>query len=461
MFHDYGSIEEERSNNHNAGESFSNLNRDSFVTIPASAALNRRRRTLLRKSKMLQRTESKFGSSSIRGGPVFQNLYNRQKKSNKALLNDLEEVHELEIDVCDEKQQRRTKRSYVYTMLNSNSNQPQATVFKTVMSWIIIVDVIFFIFSTVPEYMDNFGYVFQVEEGIVSWIFLVEYILRLYCVTESRRYGPLGPLRGRLSYIVSYEAIIDALSTFPFFTEQLSGKDLPTLTYLRFFRLMRILRTGPVGMAVDSLNRVLYFNREILYVAGVMAASLIIFTAVAMYYLRPRGVEDDMVWSIPTTLYYSTLMLTGQGGPNGDLPWYTKTVVIFTGLTSIGMFAIPASMLTWGFEAEAERVAARSRKRHLRKLRGLPDDSSSSCSSSQYSSAHDVDDLDTSDEEYMKLIAGGEDGEDSGESDKIITNESSRGALSRSNTESHDELIERIDKLEKKLDLILQIVQRK
>ena len=53
-------------------------------------------------------------------------------------------------------------------------------------------------------------------------------------------------------------------------------------------------------------------------------------------------------------------MLTGQGGPDGDLPWYTKAVVILTGLFSIGMFAIPASMLTWGFEAEAERCAKRT-----------------------------------------------------------------------------------------------------
>ena len=56
-------------------------------------------------------------------------------------------------------------------------------------------------------------------------------------------------------------------------------------------------------------------------------------------------------------MYLSALMLTGQGGPDGDLPWYTKSVILMTGIFSIGMFAIPASMLTWGFEAEAQRVA--------------------------------------------------------------------------------------------------------
>jgi hypothetical protein len=59
-------------------------------------------------------------------------------------------------------------------------------------------------------------------------------------------------------------------------------------------------------------------------------------------------------------MYLSTMMLTGQGGPDGDLPWYTSGVVLLTGVFSIGMFAIPASMLTWGFEAEAERYAKRA-----------------------------------------------------------------------------------------------------
>ena len=46
-------------------------------------------------------------------------------------------------------------------------------------------------------------------------------------------------------------------------------------------------------------------------------------------------------------MYLSTLMLTGQGGPNAEnLPWYTKGVVLLTGVFSIGMFAIPASMVS-------------------------------------------------------------------------------------------------------------------
>lgn len=62
------------------------------------------------------------------------------------------------------------------------------------------------------------------------------------------------------------------------------------------------------------------------------------------------------------------------------------------------MFAIPASMLTWGFEAEAERMARRARKRSQQ------EDSYMSSSSSD----------NTTDDEYFRLIAG-DDGEDEGE----------------------------------------------
>jgi hypothetical protein len=96
-------------------------------------------------------------------------------------------------------------------------------------------------------------------------------------------------------------------------------------------------------------------------------------------------------------MYLSTLMLTGQGGPEGDLPWYTKGVVLLTSAFSIGMFAIPVSMLTWGFEAEAARCAKRTRQLEKRKARRAEDPDGGS-STEEYST----------DEEYQKIIAGEE-----------------------------------------------------
>mmetsp|Transcript_26997 Transcript_26997/g.41419 ORF Transcript_26997/g.41419 Transcript_26997/m.41419 type:complete len:475 (-) Transcript_26997:446-1870(-) len=294
---------------------------------------------------------------------------------------------------------RDANHSWLYSLLNPKSCQPHAVVFKHVISVVIIFDLVSFIFSTEPTLKDY--HIFYVIEGFTSTIFLLEYIARIITITEKKKYGTLGPIAGRLRYMMSFSAIVDACATLPFFIELLFQLQLPRLTYLRFFRLLRILKTESFSKAMDSLVRVIYYNGEILYVALILGIFLVMFTGILLYYLRPKDDPDGYFRSIGTTMYVSTLMLTGQGGPEtNDLPWYTKSIVLMTGVFSIGMFAIPASMLTWGFEAEAQRVAART-KRRMR--RGYYSSTSSS------SNGEDDDDISTSSQEYLNIIAGDED----------------------------------------------------
>ena len=393
---------------------------------------------------LVEGQNANFDWNTVPGLGVYSKLFNRdadkQKRRRRQRRRRRRQKSEKALPVgmkrCDSSPDHRIgSHSYIYTMLKSRSRQKHAAAYKNIMTLIILGDVLFFIVSTESEIWKHCKNIFHWEEGIVSGIFMVEYLARIVTCTESRQFKKYGAFRGRVNYMLSLHMLIDAFATFPFFLEMSMGWTLPTLTYLRFFRLLRILRTRAIGKALDSLNRVIYYNREILYVAGVMASGLIMFTAVIMYYLRPRcdDVRDDDFhsdghkyddinctvyeeWSIPTTIYYSTLLLTGQGGPpDGDLPWYTQAVVLLTGIFSIGMFAIPASMLTWGFEAEAQRVALKTRKRYLQELSGECHSSSSSSSSSDSSSGS----ISSSDEEYFKLIGGGA-GEDSKETNDAV-----------------------------------------
>ena len=45
------------------------------------------------------------------------------------------------------------------------------------------------------------------------------------------------------------------------------------------------------------------------------------------------------------------------------MPWYTKTVCAATAFLSVALFALPASMLTWAFEAEAQRLMTKEAER--------------------------------------------------------------------------------------------------
>ena len=63
------------------------------------------------------------------------------------------------------------------------------------------------------------------------------------------------------------------------------------MTMLRTLRLLRILKTNGFVRAIDAVGRVVYFNREILFVALFIGLYLILLTSLLMYYMRPDESE--------------------------------------------------------------------------------------------------------------------------------------------------------------------------
>jgi len=184
--------------------------------------------------------------------------------------------------------------------------------------------------------------------------------------------------------------------------------------------------------------------------------------------------------------------LPGQGGPSGKLPWYTQLVVLLTGIFSVAMFAIPASMLTWGFEAEAERLGRRAKDRAMARRRGEVYISETSSSSSESSDVSGYGDLSTSDEEvcvlhlrkipfmhltfpalsfslqYMRIIGGDDDDEEEEEDNSSNRSNGQRIPTPLLRNEELQSIMRRIDSMEqslaqtnKKLDIILQKLENK
>ena len=326
----------------------------------------------------------------------------------------------------------RRKFSGLYKVLHPKSQRPLARAFRGLMALVILVDVGTCFLATVPSMHAAPAWrSLDACDRVTTAIFLAEYLLRLLVVTESTTYA--HPIRGRLKYMLSWGALIDALSTVPFalqlflphvprlrdyFVGQLTelvvamrpelgawvtevvapvlyfpdvavelvaalmdeqgsqpgalqacravlqrtgllvGGRSPRASALRVLRLTRLLRTERVASAIAIAHRILWFNREILCAALVLCTVLITMTAALLYLLPPVNSADFE--SLPATTYLAVLMLTGQGlGLEITLPWYTKGLVVMTGIFSVALFGIPASMITWGFEAEAARMARR------------------------------------------------------------------------------------------------------
>jgi voltage-gated potassium channel len=314
----------------------------------------------------------------------------------------LEKVFDL--DNSEDEYDLSHNHSFVYLLLHPRCKNPEAKLFKTFITCVILFDLFAFILSTEASLYESNKLLFHTLEGITSTIFLLEYIARLVTITENARYGSMGPIRGRLKWMTTVSAVVDLLATLPFFINVSTAWQVPSLSYTRIFRVLRLLKTDGYRRAFGACYRVIYYNREILYVAVLVCFFLVLLSSVLLYYCRPRNHEVQVFESIPATLYTSLLMLTGQDTwvrNSQYMPWYTKVVVGFTGALSVAMFALPVSLLTWGFESEAVRCA-RKTSRSLKRAHTM--ETFHKPATTPISPLKKVDSL-NSDEEYLKIIA--------------------------------------------------------
>mmetsp|Transcript_136873 Transcript_136873/g.266235 ORF Transcript_136873/g.266235 Transcript_136873/m.266235 type:complete len:536 (+) Transcript_136873:180-1787(+) len=300
--------------------------------------------------------------------------------------------------------------SFLNSMLRPHSHRWQAKAFRSIITVLILLNMLAFIFESEKDIAHKYHTFFAMLEGVSSVVFIVEYALRFYFAPERVRFKSPNHFEARVKFMVSVDSAIDVLSFLPWLIEVVSPLDLPNLSVLRVVRLFRLLKAAPVMGSFDVVARVLYYNAEILCVALLICAVMILTMATLLYYMRPEDNKDFS--SILATVYMAVMMLTGQGGPEGDLPWYTKVVVIMTAIFAVAQFAIPASMLTWGFEQEAQRRivkrAEENKKQAAKLLSGEMDRVSSSSSDEGRERWREWD-------EYEDVVVGGSDSETDGE----------------------------------------------
>eukprot|EP00438_Fugacium_kawagutii_P030516 Skav213644 [mRNA] locus=scaffold2012:211985:213595:+ [translate_table: standard] len=286
-------------------------------------------------------------------------------KANTSTFKDKEEREKLSRALRAKKEREQLKalrggkgHTFLYSLTSAHSHRWEAVLFRNFIGIFILMNVFCFIIETDKSSEQRYRTFFDNLEAASSCLFLVEYLMRLLTVHENKRYMELPRYQARLKMLFSFTSIIDLVSFMPWFVERLLPYKLPNLQFLRVIRLFRLFKSNSVMGSVDVIARVIYFNRDILCVAFMIDMILILLMSTVLYYMAPPpdtpGIEDDFE-SIPATMYLSVMMLTGQGQPNGQLPWYTKVIVVVTAVLATAQFAIPASMLTWGFEQEAER----------------------------------------------------------------------------------------------------------
>ncbi len=180
---------------------------------------------------------------------------------------------------------------------------------------------------------------------IISFIFFIEYILRLWVnssisgiivkradhdsflgrnVSLSRAF--LTILKVKITYILSVRAIIDLLAIFPFFHE---------LRLLRIFILFRVFKLFRYARSFQTLAGVLA-TKKFEFITLALFSSIVIFVSSVLIYVMEANNEASPINTLFDALYWSivTISTVGYGDvtPATDAGRFVAMVVIIAGI---------------------------------------------------------------------------------------------------------------------------------
>jgi len=214
----------------------------------------------------------------------------------------------------------------------------------------IVVWVIVSVLAVILESVHSIHYILNIEfivlDAIAVSIFSLEYAMRLYCCVEEPGYK--NAVFGRLRHAKSTSALIDLMAILPFFLEVFLHH-LFDLRFLRVFRLLRLLKLTRYTGATATLTKVVVREWPVMAASAFIMLLLVVLTA-SLGYLFEHDAQPDKFENIPQSIYWAVITLASVG--YGDISPVTpmgRLMTIVLALMGIGIFAIPAALLSSAF----------------------------------------------------------------------------------------------------------------
>ena len=216
------------------------------------------------------------------------------------------------------------------------ADTPYGKLFDISLLFLILISVGLVMLESIPAINARHHSVLVTLEWILTIIFTVEYLLRIYCV------------KNRWRYIFSFYGIIDLLSILPFYL----GLFFPTSKYLSSIRILRLLRIFRIfnltrftrGKNVLVLGLKESKDKIIVFLSFVL---LIVVVIGSVMYMVEHDHPESGFTSIPISIYWAIVTLTTVGygdiSPVTGLGQFLASVVMIIGY---GVIAVPTSIVT-------------------------------------------------------------------------------------------------------------------
>lgn len=238
----------------------------------------------------------------------------------------------------------RTLKQRIFAILNPHDHRSRlSAVVNIFIISLILINVVAASLETIESLSVAYGRFFILLEVFSVLFFTLEYILRLWSISESRNY------RSRLHSFFSFESMVDLLSVLPFYIGFIFDIDLRVLIAFRLVRLLKLVRYFEPLAIFGAVIKAEYRT----FMSAMTILLILIFIASTGIYFFERETQPDSFGSIPQSMWWAIVTLTTLG--YGDVVPATLSGRIFAALIavfSIGTVALPAGMLASRFYEE-------------------------------------------------------------------------------------------------------------
>lgn len=245
----------------------------------------------------------------------------------------------------------RTMKQKVYSILNEDDYSGDLhQLIDTVLVAIIALSVTAVVLESVQPIHEMLAFEFHIFDMISVAIFSIEYVLRIYSITENPEYKER--IAGRFRYATTINAVIDLAAILPFYLTFFIQMDL---RFLRVMRLLRILKLTRHSTAMQTLIEVVMDEMPVLQAALFVSLLVSLFASSAIYILEHEA-QPDKFNSIPEAMYWAIITLTSVG--YGDYYPVTPLGQFFASAAAIigvVLVALPTGMLASGFSDKIRR----------------------------------------------------------------------------------------------------------
>ncbi len=233
----------------------------------------------------------------------------------------------------DPSSERADWRERLYVVI-FESDTPAGKAFDVALIIVILMSVVAVTLESVRDIDVVYGKWLRAAEWIFTILFTIEYVLRLICARNARRYA------------TSFFGLVDLLAVIPTYLSVLlpGAQYLLAIRLLRTLRVFRVLKLAEYLSEANLLMRALKASQRKITVFLFTVFTLVIILGSLMYLIE--GVENGFT-SIPRSVYWSIVTLTTVG--YGDISPQTVVGQMLAALIMIigyGIIAVPTGIVT-------------------------------------------------------------------------------------------------------------------